>query len=206
MVEAHIKSSRRHNSRLSTPETTRSSWSYSSSSSHVSPHVSTRDAKAPERRILDSPTSVHNRLYDRSKAMQAEGKEKREQIARSLARKSMRPAKKISAEEASSLFDRLYDEGVLKQISLGRKKNKNQEMETLAPKVSSHLVITPTEAEELYSRLYGDAMTKKMRELKPNEVEVRKAKIISQKQANSLYERLYGESTISTQRARHADE
>lgn len=145
---------------------------------------------------------VHNRLYARSKSMQEEGRQKRQQIAQSLKPKSSASAKKISAKEATSLFDRLYVSGVQKQISLGRKKNM---VEVKEDAKCSTTIISTTEADDLYDRLYGDAVTKQIKQRIPIEGQKPK-KIISKKQANSLYERLYFESTMSAQRARVAEE
>lgn len=160
-----------------------------------------------KRRDTSSGGGVHNRLYARSKAMQQEGREKRQQIAQSLAPKPAPPVKKISAQEASCLFDRLYDDGVQKLISLGRKKNA-PEVENVEEK-STTTIISTSEADDLYNRLYSDAITKQlkdMKDMKDVKKQKPKMKIISKKQANTLYERLYLESTLSTQRARVAEE
>ena len=85
-----------------------------------------KEQKRTQRKAGGSTSStsrVHNRLYAMSKSMQEAGREKRQQIAQSLAPKSHLPVKKISAKEASSLYDRLYVDGVQKQISMGRKKS-----------------------------------------------------------------------------------
>lgn len=145
---------------------------------------------------------VHNRLYAQSLAKQAEGREKREQIAISLAKPAPAP-KKISPKEASSLFDRLYDDGVQKQISLGRKKNVTQEITPTCEKNACPIIST-TKANVLYDRLYSEAKTKQIKELRPSEVDRPKVKVISPRQAHSLYERLYGETTLTLHRARFA--
>mmetsp|Transcript_11636 Transcript_11636/g.17644 ORF Transcript_11636/g.17644 Transcript_11636/m.17644 type:complete len:328 (-) Transcript_11636:3020-4003(-) len=155
----------------------------------------------------ENSSGVHNRLYARSQAKQAEGKEKREQIAMSLSRKPTKPRKKISAKEASSLFDRLYVDGVQKQISLGRKKNVPGE-ESTPPEYQSTIpspIISTTQANVLYNRLYSDAITKQIKEIAPSEDEKPKVKAISPKQANSLYERLYCETTLTLHRARFSE-
>lgn len=182
-------------SRSSTPSTAHSSSSASIDS--MSDSVSRSSGLYQKKRVSGG---VHNRLYARSKARQEEGKEKREQIAKSLAPKPVRPPKKISAKKASSLYDRLYDNGVQKQISLGRKKNAPDGESVDDDGSAAH--ISNTEAEDLYKRLYSDAMTKQIKDMKMLVVERPKVKVISPRQANSLYERLYGETTSCMQRAK----
>ena len=180
--------------------------SWESSTSKVSKTtVNTRHTKkSSQKRRGTSRRGVHDRLYARSKAKQEEGREKRQQIAESLAPKPPPPIKKISAEKATSLFDRLYDDGVQKLISLGRKKNALDELSE--EEKSTTTIITNSKQDDLYNRLYSDAMTKQLKDMHLMDKQRPKAKIISKKQANSLYERLYLESTLSTQRARGAEE
>ena len=182
-----------------------SSLSWESSASKASKAtVDTRQTKSSQKRRGKSQRGVHDRLYARSKAKQEEGREKRQQIAESLAPKPAPPIKKISAEKATSLFDRLYDDGVQKLISLGRKKNASDDMS--AEGKSTTTILTNSKQDELYNRLYSDAMTKQLKDMYLMDKQRPKVKIISKKQANSLYERLYLESTLSTQRARVAEE
>lgn len=198
--------------RASTPST-----AYSSScGSLLSDRLPTSRSERPNERTRDKKKTssprrqsggVHNRLYARSKARQEEGKEKRKLIEKSLAPKPIPPAKKISAKKASSLYDRLYYDGVQKQISLGRKKNAPEEEEEVEVEGKSPpLIISNTEADNLYKRLYNYSITKQIKDMKLLMEDRPKVKVISSRQADSLYERLYGETTLSVHRARAVEE
>ena len=67
---------------------------------------------------------AHKRLYNLSSDMQQRGKAKREQIAKSKAPKPSPPRKKISPRHATSLYDRLYTNGMKKQKGLDRTRTK----------------------------------------------------------------------------------
>jgi len=165
-----------------------------------------RNEQSVSRSSLGSREGVHNRLYAMSEAQQRAGKEKRQQIAKSLAPK-LGPKVKITPEEASSLFDRLYENGVQKQISLGRKKyipefeDEDEEGEEL-PEAQ----ITSVEADQLYNRLYRSAILKQVKDMKAENTHTPKMKVITSREADSLYERLYEESTLSIHRSRIAKE
>ena len=178
---------------------------HSSSSLRRTQSSPNRDIGTGTRPSSNSSGGVHNRLYAHSRAKQVQGREKREQIAMSLAPRAAPPPKKISAKKASSLFDRLYDSGVQKQISLGRKKNATREITPKREKISSPIIST-TQANSLYNRLHNEAMAKQLKEMALSSQRPKsQAKVMSSREANSLYERLYCETTLTLHRARFAD-
>eukprot|EP00555_Chaetoceros_dichaeta_P011801 CAMPEP_0198268158 /NCGR_PEP_ID=MMETSP1447-20131203/36085_1 /TAXON_ID=420782 /ORGANISM="Chaetoceros dichaeta, Strain CCMP1751" /LENGTH=186 /DNA_ID=CAMNT_0043959071 /DNA_START=38 /DNA_END=598 /DNA_ORIENTATION=+ len=67
---------------------------------------------------------AHKRLYNLSSDMQQRGKEKREEIEKSKAPKPSPPRKKISPRHATNLYNRLYANGMKKQMELDRTRSK----------------------------------------------------------------------------------
>lgn len=166
-------------------------------------HMSTDDILFAE----ISTSKVHQRLYDCSIEKQLQGKERREQIARAKIPKASPPRKRISAEEAKNLFDRLTTKSVAKV------KVAHERSQTVEPKKK---IITAQEADDLFKRLYhgkyadGKSVnravvkTEKKRHFShhaPARIEKRiltqqpcpRPKIISEKEAQTLFKRLYNQ-------------
>ena len=152
-------------------------------------------------------SGIHERLYARSNAKQKEGKLKRQQMEKKLAPKPT-ITKKISANQASSLYDRLYVDGIEKQISLGKKIIEVEKIEV--EKFENEKVVQPIlsnrKADTLYNRLHVDAVTKQMKEWRLEEGVKPKVRVITLRQTNNLYERLYDKTTLSLHNARNANE
>lgn len=138
-------------------------------------------------------SDIHDRLYARSQAKQLEGKEKRQNIAKMLTPKE-KVSKKISVKQASSLFDRLYVEGVQKQVLLSKM---DEETDVAAKEQIVYPTISTTKANTLYNRLYDDAVSKQLNEMRSFGKEKPKGKTITSKKADEVFNRLHKEKTVS---------